>query len=398
MQPQVSNKQLTQERHAKVVRELQRLDCVGCVLFDPINIRYATGTRNMTAFTMRNPARYAFIAPDGRTVLFEFAGAEHLALHNELLSEVRPAKTVSFVASGGDLVRTARCWAREIADLVNRDGIARPRLAVESLPALCAVELIALGFELVDAQPAIERARCIKTPAEINCLRASVEVTEHGVGALRDALEPGLTEVEVWAEFHRAVIAGNCDYVETRLFNSGPRTFPWYQEADERLIARDELVGLDTDVVGVCGYYCDFSRTFFSGPGRPTARQREIYRLAYEQVSENVALLRPGMSFFEFSESARIAPDPYYGYRYYLLAHGVGMTGEYPYIEHRGDRTPSSYDGVIRPGMTLSVESYIGDPRTGQGVKLEDQVLITEQGVEIMTRFPFDDALLSREV
>ena len=384
-------------RHQRVLKELDYLDCVGCVLFDPVNIRYATGTRNMSLFTMRNPARYAVIRPGGHTTVFEFAGAEHLPAGNPLVSEVRPAVTVSYVASGGDLAATARHWAHEIADIVGGPGSGR-RLAVESLPALSAGALTGLGFELIDAQEALERARCIKNEDEINTLRASAAVTEAGVAALAERIAPGETEVAVWSELHRAVIAGNGDYVETRLLNSGPHTFPWYREASDRVIGRNELVALDTDVVGVHGYYCDFSRTFFSGPGRPGARQRDLYRLAWEQVQANIAVLRPGLGFHEFADQARQAPAPYYDYRYYLLAHGVGMTGEYPYLEHRGDRGVGSYDGVIEPGMTLSVESYVGDPHSGQGVKLEDQVLITEHGVELMTRFPFDDALLAREV
>lgn len=393
----IDTTRMARYRHQRVLNELQRLDCVGCVLFDPVNIRYATGTRNMHLFTMRNPARYALISPDGYTTVFEFAGAEHLPVGNPLVSEVRPAVTASYVASGGDLVGTAERWASEIADLVGGPGNGR-RLAVESLPALCASALTRLGFELIDAQEALERARCIKSEDEINALRASVTVTEGGVAALAGRIAPGETEVAVWSELHRAVIAGNGDYVETRLLNSGPRTFPWYQEASDRVIGRNELVALDTDVVGVHGYYCDFSRTFFSGPGRPSVRQRNLYRLAWEQIQENIALLRPGLSFFEFADQARQTASPYYDYRYYLLAHGVGMTGEYPYLEHRGDRSTGSYDGVIQPGMTLSVESYVGDPHSGQGIKLEDQVLVTEQGIELMTRFPFDDALLSREV
>jgi Xaa-Pro dipeptidase len=80
-----------------------------------------------------------------------------------------------------------------------------------------------------------------------------------------------------------------------------------------------------------------------------------------------------------------------------VLAHGVGMTGEYPYILHQHDFA-AGYDGVIEPGMTLCVESYIGAKGGPEGVKLEQQVLVTESGVEPLLRFPYDEALLGRKI
>jgi Xaa-Pro aminopeptidase len=74
------------------------------------------------------------------------------------------------------------------------------------------------------------------------------------------------------------------------------------------------------------------------------------------------------------------------------------MTGEYPYILHACDFDAHGYDGVIEPGMTLCVESYIGADGGPEGVKLEEQVLVTERGVEVLSRFPFDEALLGREL
>jgi Metallopeptidase family M24 len=177
---------------------------------------------------------------------------------------------------------------------------------------------------------------------------------------MQEGLRPGISENELWARLHASVIAQDGDYVETRLLSSGPRTNPWFQETGRREIRNGDLVALDTDVVGPEGYYADFSRTFFGAPGRPSAGQRKLYRLAYEQIQTNIALIRPGMSFRELAEKAWPIPEAYVGNRYSVLAHGVGMTGEYPYICHRQDLDAAGYDGLIEPGMTLCVESYIG--------------------------------------
>lgn len=154
------------------------------------------------------------------------------------------------------------------------------------------------------------------------------------------------------------------------------------------------MVALDTDVVGCHGYYSDFSRTFHVGPDKPTENQRTLYKLAYEQVHHNMGILKPGMTLREHSDKAWNIPKKYHVNRYYLSAHDCGMTGEYPYLYHHADFPASGYDGEILPGMTLCVESYIGEEAGREGVKLEQQLLITKTGIELLSQFPFEEELL----
>lgn len=147
-------------------------------------------------------------------------------------------------------------------------------------------------------------------------------------------------------------------------------------------------------MVGCHGYYSDFSRTFHSGPGEPTDAQRDLYKTAYEQVHHNMDILKPGMGFRDYADRAWDIPAQYYANRYYLSAHGCGMTGEYPYLYHHADFPVAGYDGVIEHGMTICVESYIGKEGGTEGVKLEQQVLVTETGVELLSRFPFEEGLM----
>ena len=181
------------------------------------------------------------------------------------------------------------------------------------------------------------------------------------------------------------------------MLNSGCRTNPWFQECSQKPISKGELVALDTDVVGRYGYYADFSRTFLCGDGNPSRRQQDCYRLAHEQICHNLELMRPGLGFAEVSELGWRIPDKYRAHRYYLLAHGIGMTGEYPYILYKDDYERGGYDGVIEPGMVLCVESFIGAEDGGEGVKLEQQVRITDTGYELMSQFPMEERLLGGE-
>lgn len=385
-------------RLARVRARMVAHDIGGLVLTDPVNVRYACDARNMQIFTARNPARYVFIAADGPVIMFDFAGAEHLAAGLETIDEIRTAKSTSYVSQAYLQEGVVDAWAAEIADLMRAHGGGSRRVGIERFAPEVAFALRARGFEVVDAQAPVERARAIKVPHEIRMMRSSIAAVEEGVAKLRAAIRPGVTENAVWTELWSHVMAHDADYVETRLLNSGPRTNPWYQESGERVLRAGDMVCLDTDVVGRYGYYADFSRSWIVGDGRPSAHQRTLYKLAHEQVHTNMDLIRPGMSFREISEKGWVIPERYERNRYYLLAHGIGMTGEYPYILYRKDFEAGGYDGVVEPGMVLCVESFIGAEDGGEGVKLEQQIEITETGWRLMSRFPFDEDMLGREV
>jgi Xaa-Pro aminopeptidase len=102
----------------------------------------------------------------------------------------------------------------------------------------------------------------------------------------------------------------------------------------------------------------------------------------------------PGLTFREYSERAWEIPAKYFANRYFVSAHGCGMTGEYPYLYHHADFFSAGYDGVLVPGMIICVESYIGEESGDEGVKLEEQVLITQDGTEVLSKFPFEYELL----
>jgi Xaa-Pro aminopeptidase len=382
-------------RLGRVRAEMEKRNINALIISDPVNIRYTCGARNMQIFCARNtPSRYLLVTPH-KNILYEFTGCEHLGQGFETIDEVRPSMTASFVAAGPDIKQREVQWAREMsATIVELVGTGA-RVGLERMNAGTAIAMSTMGLDICDAQESLEMARSIKSGEELKCVVASLRMTERAVGRLRTAIQPGMTENELWSVLHQSVIAENGDYCETRLLSSGARTNPWFQETASKVIGENELIALDTDVVGCHGYYSDFSRTFHSGPGKPSGQQRTLYKVAYEQVQHNLDIIRPGMTFKEYSDKAWNIPEKYHANRYYLSSHGVGMTGEYPYLYHHSDYTDAGYDGEILPGMTLCVESYIGEQDGHEGVKLEEQVLVTESGIEILSKFPFEEDLLS---
>jgi Xaa-Pro dipeptidase len=241
----------------------------------------------------------------------------------------------------------------------------------------------------------LEMARYIKSPDEVALMGASIAVTEAGIAAMREALKPGMTENALWALLHEANIRLNGEWIETRLLASGGRTNPWFQECSDRIIRPGELVAFDTDLIGPFGYCADISRTFFCGPGKPTEEQRALYGLALEQIHYNMELLKPGLGFRELAEKAWRIPNAYWGNRYSVVVHGVGMADEYPHVGHLDEFTHGmGYDGVFEAGMTVCVESYMGAEGGAEGVKLEQQVLITDTGVQLLSPYPFEEELM----
>ena len=150
-----------------------------------------------------------------------------------------------------------------------------------------------------------------------------------------------------------------------------------------------DLVAFDTDLVGPDGFLIDVSRTYLAGDGRPSSEQRELHAIAYEFLQAIVAQLRPGRSFAELGRQlGRLLPAQHQAQRYGMLAHGVGMQDEWPVVKYE-----DNYDGEVEVNMVLSAESYVGAVGGTQGVKLEEQLLVTESGCELLSVAPYDERL-----
>lgn len=156
---------------------------------------------------------------------------------------------------------------------------------------------------------------------------------------------------------------------------SGPRTNPWYQECSSRVIEAGDLVGFDTDLIGSYGMCVDISRTWLCGTDQPTAAQQEVFDLATEQLHRGIELIRPGATFKELTFDTFI-PDNRVHLQYTSQYHGVGLCDESPAVYFPEDWGITGYDGVVEPGMVLCVESFVGRKNGGEGVKLEEQVLV----------------------
>ena len=386
---------LRRYRLSRVQAELEAHDIAACVLLDPLNIRYATDSVNFQVMQMHLPSRYAFVPAEGKAVVFNLGNWSGGSEATETVGEYRISTPVAHFFAGPDVEARAKHWAAEIAELVRANGGGNRRLAIDRTEPANFHALAAEGLELVDAQRPMELARAIKSTEEIGHMTRSVEVAELGIARMREALTPGMTENQLWALLHETNIANGGEWIDCRLLASGERTNPWGQECSDRVIQAGELVGFDTDMVGPEGYCADISRTLFCDPGTPTDAQRDLYKTAVEHIAHNMALLRPGLSLRELAEKSWPIPAIYQANAYPEIVHGIGMCDEYPAIPplHLWDYL--GYDGVIEENMTLCVESYTGATGGREGVKLEQEVMVTADGCRLLSTFPYEDDLMA---
>jgi Xaa-Pro dipeptidase len=364
-----------------------------CLFFAPANIRYATGTDVMGVWSATTFERHCLVPAEGDPVLFEYPGSMHVSAR--VVRDVRPAREWQFKLP--DAGAPARAWAGEIMDAAAELGLAGEPLAVDRLDTPGFSALLDAGVELADSGPVTMDAREVKTPEELEVVRRNGTIGDEMLAELEAAVRPGVREYELLAVLSHALLRRHGEVLSTRLLVAGRRTNPWMHEAHSHEVADGELVVLDTDAHGYEGYVIDISRGFLCGDSAPSAEQRDTYKAAFEVVRAMTEAVRPGMTFWELAVAAPELPERYRAQRYASLAHQAGLEVEGPDIPYPDELalwTDALRDRTLRPGMVLSLQCYAGAVGGGAGVKLEDQVIVTADGCELMCRYPYDGRLL----
>ena len=386
-------------RHKRLTDAVNARGYGGILMFDPLNIRYATDSTNMQLWNMHNAFRACLVCADGYMVMWDYKNAMFLSKFNYLVNEQRSGADLFYFDRGDKIDVAADEFSNQVRSVIDEHGGANTRLGVDKIMIHGLRALEAQGFDVIPGEELTEKARSIKGPDEILAMRCASVACEIACAEMETAARSGvpngdMSENDIWAVLHVENIRRGGEWIETRLLTSGPRTNPWFQECGPRIVQNTEIVAFDTDMVGAYGICVDISRTWWIGDQKPRADMIEAMKTGVDHIEQNMQMLKPGVNIQDLSRNCHQLPDKYQNLKYGCMMHGVGLCDEWPLVAYPDQMVDGAFDYELQPGMTLCVEALISPEGGDFSIKLEDQVLITETGFENITKYPHDPALM----
>jgi len=389
-------------RWERLTQHIVDRDYGGLLMFDPLNIRYATDSTNMQLWNTHNPFRAVLLCADGYMVIWDYKNSPFLSEFNPLVKEQRSGADLFYFDRGDKVDIAADIFANEVRDLIAEHGSNNMRLAVDKIMLHGLRALESQGFEIMEGEEVTEKSRSIKGKDEILAMRCASVACENAVQIMEQSARSGvpngnMSEDDIWAVLHAENIKRGGEWIETRLLASGPRTNPWFQECGPRIVQNNEIVAFDTDLIGSYGVCVDISRTWWIGDKPPRPDMVYAMQHAHEHIMQNMEMLRPGVHMRDLTMNTHMLDDNFQKGKYGCLMHGVGLCDEWPLIPYPDKFVEGAYDYYLEEGMVLCVEALVSPEGGDFSIKLEDQVLITATGFENLSKYPFDAQLMGLE-
>lgn len=397
---ELPNLQIMREyRWKRLHQSILQREYGGLLVFDPLNIRYATDSTNMQIWNMHNPFRAVLICADGYMVIWDYKNSPFLSTFNPLVKEQRFGADLFYFTRGDKANIAADRFSNEVRILLEEHSGGSKRLAVDKILVNGLRSLEAQGFQIFEGEELTEKARSIKGKDEIKAMRCASVACENSVYLMEDFARKNVpygntSEDDIWAVLHAENVKRGGEWIETRLLASGPRTNPWFQECGPRITRNNEIIAFDTDLVGSYGICIDISRTWWIGDENPRPDMLYAMQHAHEHIMTNMEMLKPGVSMEDLTHNSHTLDNQYQKGKYGVLMHGVGLCDEWPAINYPDGFVKGAYDYPLEEGMALCVEVLVSPEDGDFSIKLEDQVLITENGYENLTKYPFDPRLM----
>lgn len=240
------------------------------------------------------------------------------------------------------------------------------------------------GSRFVDGYEILMQAKMIKTDDEIACLQAATSMTEAAMDAAIRSLKPGIRECEVLAVAWQTMTALGSEWTQcSNIVASGPYTAPYRRFTSDRVIRLGDVVIIDIGA-GFNGYWGDFTRTWICGDMLPTPEQIDLHQKCYDALYRACATCKTG------NTNAQVVAEAGEENVLSSLGHGSGTNPwEAPHFSVTSKNRPM----VLQARMTANLEPYRGTPGIG-GFRLENNLIVRDDGPEIYTNYPFDYRLL----
>ena len=387
---------LRRERTKSLNEQIKKhkLDAILC--FKAENLRYMTGYRPLwwpISFLTRNAG---IMVADKEPILFPTSGCYERCRDTMYWMKKKNIRPLATMEDPGIVEEEIK---KKFVPAFKELGITKGKVGIDHVSMLTLMKLKEAfpKADFVNGDHCVLDAQVIKNSEEIKCMRASSQMAAIAMDRAIRAIGLGVRECEVLAEAMHALYCNGMEVPQCNLIvTSGDGTAPLRRFASDRQIRQDELVFMD---LGGCfnGYFSDFTRTVIFG--KPNAQHKKIYRAVYEMMNEIKRTLIPGNTNADVNKAARkvVIDHGFKGHDYLgLLGHSIGVTGlTYPIVGEIA--AMSEREVVLKPGMIFSLEPGIFIPGVpgGGGVRLEDTILVTENGNEVLTTTPYDEKLLS---
>ena len=379
---------------SRIQQQMEKYDLGALICFDPDNIRYITST-HLAEWARDKFVRWCVLPRGGEPVLFELGTAGDVK--KQLCPWLKPEN-----------IRRSRAWfrggllrpvvdllsalsAKDIKSVLLQNKVADLPIGMDVFDFYIYEALTEAGVKTVNGWDALWDARLIKSPEELQLIELSASLVDSCYEQIVDSIRPGIRENEIVGLIYGWLIRNGCDHITGVNCVSGPRTNPHPHDYSDRMIRPGDLVFIDI-ISHYLGYATCYYRTFAVTYSTPN--QEKVYQKAYNWLQASIEEVKPGASTKDVALQWPTAQE--LGYKNeteaggLAVGHGLGLSNhEKPFIS-RGIsiRSPE----ILQAGMHLALETFAGEGN--DGARVESQVIVTESGNRVITKWPCEKLMV----
>lgn len=386
---------LRRERLARVKSLLKQSELGALLCFDMNNIRYITAT-HIGTWAMDKLVRFTLLPQDDDPIMWDFgSAARHHQLYCPWLGEGRSRAGISTLrGAAAPEARRAEDVAHKIRIELEERGLLNEPVGVDmvELPVLFALQ--AEGIKVVDGQQLMQAARLIKTQDEITLLNTACMMVDAAYEELYRAMKPGMRENECVGLVNKVLYDLGSEHVEGVNAISGERCTPHPHVYTDRALRPGDPAYFDI-LHSYMGYRTCYYRTFVIGSASPA--QVDAYKRCRAYLDEAISLIKPGITTADVVKVWPKAEEFGFANEEAAFAlqfgHGVGLSiWEKPVFSRL---VSLDHAEVIREGMVFALETFWPAADSWSAARIEEQLVVTKDGCEVITRFPAEELLVA---
>ena len=379
------------ERAKKVLADS---NCGALLCFDMNNIRYITAT-HIGTWAQDKLNRFCLLPQDDEPIMWDFgSAARHHQLYNPWLEGRSRAGISTLRGAMSPESGRAEDVAKKIRiELDERDLLDAP-VGVDAieLPVLFALQ--AEGIEVVDGQQLMQQARLVKSEDEITLLNTACMMVDAAYDELYRTMRPGIRENECVGLVNKVLYDLGSEFVEGVNAISGERCNPHPHVYTDRVLRPGDPAYFDI-LHSYMGYKTCYYRTFAIGSA--SLAQVDAYKRCRDLLDEAISLIKPGVTTADVVEVWPRAQDFGFADEEAAFAlqfgHGVGMSiWEKPVFSRL---VSLDYPEPIEEGMVFALETFWPAADGWSAARIEEQLVVTADGCEVMTRFPAEELMVA---